>query len=428
MKKIILSLATLTILSFIFLGVFGVFNASKGREVSFYHRLIKMDEKGVSHFNVWGLFSTTQGEYQTIVKDTMHFSCRVNYPLAPKFHVNGISAKDSSEEKYIAGELQRIINDSIAKHLIENNLDYDGTSMDVRRYANPDNLSLKKPKVFLSLFGHSSPEAGNYGMQESIQPGHHEPENDSLAKERVNRTGGILASNGIIVKEKRFSELQFPDTISANLALKNKSMLDAMRYVSANVTIVTERLKIETITVPNLLPIWLILLFFLFLFLVSLSVPKLLRPEVFSIDWSQIWDYLKSLFWILVYVILGFILLVFFLTFPWVFLIIGIISSLYVIWRIIYLIYKNADDIFFKIICVIVCLVLIVLFIIETILNLIKYILKKIVEFFRLAYNQWIVFTCWWCKRTPCQKTAMILFIYGFVVTIVLICHLIIGH
>ncbi|MFA6325271.1 MAG: hypothetical protein WCX46_03540 [Candidatus Paceibacterota bacterium] len=425
MKKIILTFTTLTILSFVFLGLFGVYNVAKEREVNFYHRFMKTDDRGINHFNIWGLFSTTQGEYQSIVKDTMNFSCRVNYPLAPKFHVNGILVEDSLEEKYIAGEIMRIINDSIAKHLIQNNLDYDGTSVDVRRHANPDNLNLEKPKVFLSLCGYSSPEAGNYGFKESIQPGHLEPENESLARERVERTGDILSTKGVVVKEKKFSELQFPDTISANLALKNKSILDAMRYVSADVTIVTERLKIETITVPNLLPIWFMFLFFLFLFLISLSIPKLLRSVVFSINWAKIRDFLKSLFWILIYLGVGFLIVALFLTFPWVFFIILMIMvgllALFFVWWLIYIIVKNRKDIGFWIFVFFANIFLFILLIIEQIYLLIKKIVKSIKNLYKIVRAKWINFTYWWRSLTQCKRTALVLFVYSVLATIAII-------
>lgn len=254
MKKFAYFCIGLTVVSILFLIGWDIYSSTKGGTVSSYYRFHTDDGK-VTSFNWAGLISPKQLESQKIINDTIRFTARVLYPYGKGFKL--IEPKNGHQsEKVVADEIERIINDSISRITINSKMNYDGTSIQVRNYAKPETLPLVKPTATVDLMGTASPEATKYGFEKSIQVNHFEKENEELAKARLDRTAKYLEQSGIKVRSKHSLELQFYDKAEVNQAIKNKSVLNSMRFVVADVTIPIQKLEVTTITAPMLLPIW----------------------------------------------------------------------------------------------------------------------------------------------------------------------------
>lgn len=294
MKKFLFACVSLTLISIFFLSGLSGYRSLQGDDVRVYTRFFTTDSTG-THFNWYGIFSPVQTETQKTVTHTMKFSHKVIYPYGKNFQC--IAPDDSTAEEFVAQEIARVINDSLTKISYNTSFDYDKTSLAVRKSANPSTRQLAKPTVILSLFGTASPEARKYGFQESLMPGHIEPENTGLSGQRLERTAARLEQKGFPATVKSWQEIQFRDTASALSAVANPYILDTMRYVQANVVMPVQRLEITPVTVPVLLPIWLWLLPFSLMLLWRLRLPKMQRPKFEWGEWSWggLWDFLKIL-------------------------------------------------------------------------------------------------------------------------------------
>ncbi len=244
---------------FSFIG-WNTHRASLGDTTEWYTRFQATDDSG-TQFNPWGLLSPMQAEVQSIVKDTEHYKFKVQYPCAKKFVL--VPPTDATAEENVAKKIAYEISKILDNPNINYALDYDGTSAAVRKAANPKMRQTAKPTARVTLlFATASPEAAKYGFKNSVQPGVFESENEQIAQERANRVGAYLMKYNIPVDSIRSEEIQFPDTVEANDAVLHPEKLNAMRYVVANVTTISERVVIQTTTAPVIFPLWLSLLTF----------------------------------------------------------------------------------------------------------------------------------------------------------------------
>jgi hypothetical protein len=265
MKKLLKFCAILIAISAIYQTSWSGYRSLEGETLQTYNRFHK---GGNSEFNPWGLLSPLQNESQVIIHDTLRFKHRVIYPVAP--HFNLVEPSYSPEAK-VAKEIMNVILDSLRRVAYDFSFDYDGQSFAVRQHVNPKTLKPDKPSVDISLLGTSSPEAIRYGLTESLSPGKYEDENANLAKERLLRTYNILKeeiSNDNVDFDIYFSslnseELQLKSQSEVEKAILDPSILNKMRYVDADISIITQKVKIDTTTAPIALPIWAALLYFL---------------------------------------------------------------------------------------------------------------------------------------------------------------------
>ena len=328
--------------------------------------------------------------------DTVRFTQKVLYPYGKNFQC--VAPSDTMAELFVANEIEKVINDSISRILVRTRLDYDKTSLYVRKATPLKNRFVSVPVVDLKLFGTASPEATKYGYEKSIQPGQLEQENIDLAQQRLNRTAAILKERGFDTSAENSIELQFSDGASLERALVDKSVLDNMRYVSADVTIAVEKLEVTTMTAPVLFPLWLGLLALGLVSLWNLRIPKWRRPS-FSFrlepwEWREIWDTIKYL---LLGGVIGLVFLVIFMT-------IGVMA-------------------------VLVTMGLIILFLLWFGRRLI---LSAFIAFYWWVRNliylirRWTrvnayLFRRWWRNRTTCQKVLFFLIPYAIGMTLLVI-------
>jgi len=240
------------------------YSVIKGDKIHTYNRFYATD--GIhEQFNPWALISPIQIEKQSIVNDTIRFKHKVIYPCAQNYLGIG--------ENFISDQISNFISDSVVRIEIKNKEDFDRTSYGVREYKNPEIRRVNKPYVSnLSLIGTASPEWIGYGFKKSIQPGHIEKENLRLAKERLFNISKILEKNGFTINRKRITEIQLSKE-SVNAVLKDKNLLNEMRYVEAKGNIIVEKVKITTIILPFvMIPLW-----FLLLGLISIGLIKLFK-------------------------------------------------------------------------------------------------------------------------------------------------------
>lgn len=429
MKKFAIFCLSLTMLSVFFLIGWSVYHSStnENKKTTGYFRFFTEDSLGKVSFNWNGLHSPKQQEFQEKVKGVVTFSFKVPYPIAPKFKLVDPTDGDNGEI-FVASEINRIISDSVKRIKERFMLDYDGTSSGVRRYLNPGHLKLAEPKVKLSLFGTASPEAEKYGLLESMKPGNFEPENSELSKSRLIRTADLLEKMGYKAKILRFAEKQFSSIKEAEMALKDKTILDKMRYVQVDAVINVERLKVTTITAPVLAPIWLFLISLGLISLWGLRLPKFRRPKL-KWSWKDFGEIIGVIFFFIYSFIIGIILLSLFITlWKWILLFLAVAIILFAL----YLIWKYRKDIieclkFFGFV-----LLLLGAYIIDCLIKLILWIWKIIKSFFRLIIllilgiqinlrNFWIYLQNWWGFKTTCQKVLIIVLPYAVAMTVYVI-------
>lgn len=265
MKRLLQICIFLTMTSLGYLAIVITLFVTKGDHTEIYHRLNK---GGNGEFNFWGLLSPFQSEAQSIGCDTLRFTHRVIYPVAPHFE---LVEPEYSPEAKVAEEIKKVILDSLHRIEYDLSLDYDGQALAVRQYANPETIKPAKTYVTVALFGTASPEAVRYGLSESLIPGNYEDENDLLAKERLLRTRHILEKElpqsnvdfDLYFKSLTSKELQLENKDQISKAIADPSILNSMRYVDADISIITQKVKITTATAPIALPLWIALLSFL---------------------------------------------------------------------------------------------------------------------------------------------------------------------
>ncbi len=300
-------------LSAAYLGIFSAIKAVQGENVTAYFRFHKLDEKGNRKFNWFSLLSPLQVESQKLVTDTIKFTSKVVYPLAPKF--NCIAPTDLCAEAKVAGQIAKAITDSVRNLQFKTWGNYDNTCLAVRKAVNPTLFSAPKPQVSGSLFGTASPEAKIYGWEQSLQIGHREPENMELAKTRLMRTNSLLQKNlsdkGIHFKVTKltYDEIQCTTLKEVTEAINNPAVLDSMRFVKADVKILVSHIAVTPVTAPVLLPVWIAGLSWLLPLLGLIRLPKRpLRGRVIKPatpwNWNRIWDWLWLLLVIIVIIIL----------------------------------------------------------------------------------------------------------------------------
>jgi hypothetical protein len=222
----------------------------KGDKIHTYNRFYTTD--GIhEQFNPWALVSPIQIEKQSIVNDTIRFKHKAIYPCAQNYLGIG--------ENFISDEISNFISDSVVRIEVKNKMDFDRTSYGVREYKNPEIRKVNKPYVSnLSLIGTASTEWNSYGFKKSIQLGHIEKENLQLAKERLLSISKTLEKDGFTINRKRITEIQLSKE-SVKAVLKDKNLLNEMRYVEAKGNIIVEKVKITTIALPIIGPLWIFL-------------------------------------------------------------------------------------------------------------------------------------------------------------------------
>lgn len=255
--------------SILYLCIFVILKDIQGERVSSpYLRFQKMGRGDNRTFNWTALLMPVQIESDRTVTDTMHFTHRVIYPIAPQFAI--VEPFDKRADTLIAKEIASVIADSLRSIELRpwplGNLD--GQSIAVRQYVHPEPMMINgKSSINLSLTGTASPEAEKYGFEASIEPGSKEKENEILAMNRLNRTKNLLLrklrSDGITLSQKpelHSEELQLSRIQKDSVLKGHKEILDRMRYVDAEVQIVKERSVVTYATSPILLPLLLLLL------------------------------------------------------------------------------------------------------------------------------------------------------------------------
>lgn len=420
MKKLLVFCFAFSLIAIFFLASLSGYRSLQGDDVRVYTRFFTTDSTG-THFNWLGLLSPIQTESQKVVTDTVRFSHKVVYPYGKNFQC--VNPTDTTAEQFVANEIGQVINDSITKIRFNTSLDYDGTALAVRKSANPNIRTLARPTVELKLLGTASPEARKYGFEQSLMPGHFEPENDTLAHARLERTAEILAEKGFPATTSLATELQFSDTASAMMAIQNPAILDGLRWVEASVTIPIERLEVMPATAPVLFPFWLWLSAFGLMLLWRLRLPKMQRPKLYwgTWSWGGLWEFVK----ILLYCIGASILLatlIVFVDWKWVLLLLALLIA----GGLAYLMLRYIDEITNAIVdfflWIIRALISIVLFIWGLLVSIWKWIVKiwdQLVKWFRRMQRRFAI--CWACL-TPCWKRVFIFVtIYAVIMTALVI-------
>ena len=392
-------------LGFIMFMVFwsSYYYLAKNNEVRIYDRFHTIDKMDNKNFNFWGIISPVQIERQEIVNDTVNFCNKVIYPCAPNFKV---TPPAGNPEDFIANEITKSLSDTIAKIELKARLDYDKTSLSCRKSFCSSLRKINKPKILeLKLIGTASPEAVKYGYVNSITPYHYEKENIILAKERLNRIQNNLEKRGIKVDEKIVREIQLTPS-KFEKAKKHKEVLIYTRYVECRSKIVYQNIKIETMTLPILIPLWIYVGTVIFILTVLLIV--IFSSFIFSLKINRFNLLIKSLFFKI-----GKILI------PLLIWIIGLLIILFLIICIIF------NQLIFWLILIVLSILIIFLFfrrnllsIILLIFNFFNYIFGLIQKKFR---KYWIIFRIWWRKKTKCQKILIFILSYSVLVTIFVI-------
>lgn len=430
-----------TAASILFLSSWSVYHSLEGNKINSYGRFFVTDSLEESHFNFYGLLSPIQFESQKIIYDTINFTHTVVYPLAPSFKlVNPVKGEDG--EKIVAEKMTKVVSDTIDVIKKRAILDYDKTSLLVRKKINPDNIKLSEPKISLSLIGTASPESGKDGFIQSIMPGHIEKENLKLAEDRLNRTASILEKNGFKVEVKKFNEIQFPNKKVALEAVTNRAILDKMRYVKADVVIPVERLEITTITAPIVLPIWLLLFVFGLSFLRKLRVVKFRHVQInFGYwSWTEFWELLKLIASYLI--VIGLIIGLLIIFNKWIILLLSIISLVFIL----YLLWKYSRGIWDFISFIFLILQLGFSYLWLNIIILFKWMRKILLKFFSflcriiMMFTKWVLriirrfidwvllvgvlisdlwawIQMWWHFKTRCQKILFFVLPYAVIIT-----------
>lgn len=311
MKTTIKVMLVIAIASVLFLTFSAIIGAVKEGKVVAYNRLQRVSDTGKKEFNPWGLLSPVAVESQKIMNDTVRFSHSVLYPIAPSFKL--VAPKDNREAK-VASEIAKAISKRLYAIQYRIGLDYDGQAIAVRKANNPNSLKISRPKIDIQTTGTASPESAKDGFAKSIEIGQFEPENVQLAKERLARTNTLLVQNtekldaDVSLSSAKWEEIQLSSQKEVEQVLKNPALLDAKRFVKADVMIITQRLVVTPVTSPFLLLLALAGLLYLLSLLRSSEKEEveeekeeevftdriLLEEESSSIDW------LNVLFWIAV--------------------------------------------------------------------------------------------------------------------------------
>ncbi len=259
MKRLIQICIFLTMTSLGYFAIVTTLFVTKGDHTEIYPRFYKGAN---GEINYHGAHSPTGVEAQSIVYDTVRFTHRVIYPVAPHFKM--VEPEYSPEAK-VAEEIKKVILDSLSRIEYDLSLDYDGQALAVRQHANPETIKPGKAKVYVYTHNTASPEGIKYGLRESLMPGHFEDENYMLSQHRGIRTNAILARELDSKNDGPFDlyftgstseELQLKDEAEVEKAILDPSILDTMRYVDADISIITQKVKITTATAPIALPIW----------------------------------------------------------------------------------------------------------------------------------------------------------------------------
>ncbi|MCE9517660.1 hypothetical protein K8Q96_01505 [Candidatus Nomurabacteria bacterium] len=369
MKTALKVIFAIAIASVLFLTFSAIIGAVKEGKVIVYNRLQRVNNDGQKEFNPWGLLSPVTVESQKIVNDTVRFSHSVVYPIAPSFKL--VEPKGNAEAK-VASEIAKAISKRLYAIQYRIGLDYDGQAIAVRKASNPNSLEISRPKIDIQTTGTASPESAKDGFEKSIRIGHFEPENAQLAKERLVRTNTHLVRNtekldaDVFLSKSESKELQLSSQEEVEQVLKNPALLDAKRFVTADVMIITQRLVVTPVTSPFLLLLALAGLLYLLSLLRSSEKEEevftdriLLEEESSSIDWLNI------LFWVAV---TG--LSVWLLYRAWWLFVIIVVS---------YLLYRHRHDIgaFFRIIWILIA------YTFRKIWTFLLFLFESIMSFFR---------------------------------------------
>ncbi len=423
MKKVILWVfITLLTISTLSLFSFNALQAYRGNDVTTYTRFYSDEGKG-PHFNFWSLLSPFQSESRKIIRDTINFTRKVVYPIGPHFNLVPPVSNDSTED-FVAEEIAQVISDSVNKIKMDLSLDYDGQAIAVRNAVNPTLPTLAQPKILLDLLGTASPEALKYGFEKSLQPEVYEDENSNLASARLQRTSSLIEKKLKDLKipiENIFltsCELQLHSKEAVAKVLRDRSLLDTMRYVQANVCITTQRVEITPITTPIGLAIELP---FLFLLLLSLRNFKMGLP-LFRL--KDLWSVLKVVFivaTIFLVILFSQILLEKYLNVSYVMWATIIIAALIVIAMLVLLlvvVIKNWKEFLSMLKAFLELFLDLIEWIIFGLAAVIIFVVIYTIRFIVWLEECWSLFKIWWKSRTIVAKALYIHFLIDFIVFI----------
>ncbi len=267
MKKLLLACAIFFVACILFFGIFAIVKTLQGEHIATpyfrFHEKIGND----TIFNNWSFVDLLQMESQKKVTDSMNFTYRVKYNLAKKFTLDASNVPSKKEDQRVGKEIVRILKDSLVSIRHRAWIDLDGQNGAVRNYVQPETLPLSTESIILKWTGTASPESAKDGFWNSIQKDVLEPENGTLASNRLSRTKNIVIT---ILKKDQIThvriilrkpvELQLTAEQRDSVLHGHLEILDRMRYVEVEVNIVTERLIITTTTAPILLAIWVALI------------------------------------------------------------------------------------------------------------------------------------------------------------------------
>lgn len=256
MKKFAWLCLSVTLLTVIILGVWGAFtlNNDVPQKGNAYLRFLRTTDDNAKKFNAWGIFSPLQVEKQKLDSATKTIHKRIYFPVSPKFILINTNEK---WENYVVLEIIRVA-DSARKTVYDYHFDFDHTSKEVRKYAKPTELDVPDYVSYINLFGTASPESVKEGYEKSIYPGNFERENGHIARERSQSIAQKLETLGYTVGTVESSEIQLSKEDYWK-ALKDRTVLDKLRYVDVTINILYSKLEVETLTLPVLLPLWVLL-------------------------------------------------------------------------------------------------------------------------------------------------------------------------
>lgn len=321
LRNLILVCVALNALSVLILGGWCAYRSAQGDTIEAYYRFYGV-KNGKAYFNYWALVFPFQVEAQRVeMKSEKHFTFTIPYPCAHHFLL--IPPTDSVAEKVVAKQIADAIADSVAVIKKEYGMDWDGTSAEVRDAMYPKTVTAPEPSIVINyLEGTASPECAKCGLEQSIVPGAFEPENDTLARQRVERTRNELGKLGFKTDSISWKEVQFADTATALRALSEPALLDSMRYVTVDVTAMTHAVSVQTETAPGFLFFWLALLLLL---VMGITILMHSKSETGQLDAKFLW---RTAGLVGVAVIIA-VLIDFFSDLLWYILIAGLLYLLY---------------------------------------------------------------------------------------------------
>lgn len=368
-----------------------------------------MSDSNSKKFNGWAIFSPIQVEKQKLDSAVKTFTRRIILPLSSDFKFVNTNEK---WENLMAKEIVRIA-DSAMETIQTYRFDYDHTSKEVRDYAKPKELTVPHYVLYINLKGTASPESEKEGYDNSIYPGHFEKENGRLARERAQNIAKYIKAMGYPVGIIESTELQLSKDEYWQ-ALKDRSILDKMRYVDVTINILYKRLEVQTLTLPVLLPIWILLsvLTLVFLFSSGTSAKRLKKRSrgSFKIKSSSSYEIWGCFTILAIFFGISFLL-------KWLTIAL-IIFTLAVILSIIGLICLFIEKVYEIITSIWQFIKRLPVLIKISVNNALYFLLIWLAIILMYLFIKFIDFLEWWDSLTKCQKVLFFLFPYAVAMTV----------